>query len=471
LHRRLSQCVALGKPLFIGEAGIPAEVGLDRRAQLFDAKIERQFAAGAAGYLVWTWRNPGISGEDFAVGPDDPVLAVLGRHAIDGPNVPSSATAGPPMGFNHYNSFGNAVGEATIREVADAMVRNRMRDAGYRYVNLDDSWQGPRDASGNITVNANFPSGIKALGDYLHARGLRLGIYTTPAAKSCGGRPGSAGHAERDVRTFAAWGVDFIKLDWCGADYSAAGAQQIAEDWRAAIAKSGRPMVLSINAGSDLSVPTWASHTTTMWRTGNDICGSWFNKTRERSGAARDCWTRRYHSGIFDYIESSTERHQPYVGPGHWADPDMLEVGNPGLTDDEARSHFGLWAMWSAPLLAGNDPRAMTTGDATSAILLNSEVIAVDQDPLSAMARTVRKSSSERVWLKPLSKGRFAVLSVNLSDHARDITLNWSDIGVHGRFTVRDVWANLDGGQISGQFRAAQVPPHGSVLLVLTPTA
>jgi alpha-galactosidase len=470
LHRRLSQCVGLGKPLFVGEAGIPAEVGLHRRADLFDAKIERQFAAGVAGYLVWTWRNLGNSGDEFAVGPRDPLMAVLGRYAMEGANPPLGAPAGPPMGFNHYNAFGNAVDEAKIREVADAMVRNGMRDAGYSYVNLDDSWQGPRDASGNITANENYPSGIKALGDYVHARGLKLSIYTTPAAKSCGGRPGSAGNAERDVRTFAAWGVDYIKLDWCGADYSPDGARQIAERWRAAIAASGRPMILSINAGGDLSVPTWASRTTTMWRTGDDICASWFNKTREPSAAAQDCWTRRYHSGIFDYIESSTERHEPYVGPGRWADPDMLEVGNSGLTDDEARSHFGLWAMWSAPLLAGNDPRRMTGDDATSAILLNSEVIAIDQDPMSTMARTVQASSSERVWIKPMSRGRFAVLALNLSNQPRDITLTWNDIGIHGRFTLRDVWAHLDGGPISSQFHAAQVPPHGSVMLVLSPT-
>ncbi len=472
LQRRLSQCVGLGKPLFIGEAGIPARLGLSHRAELFQAKIQSQFAAGVVGYLPWAWSNPGGQRDEFAIGPRDPLLSVLSRYDIDGANPqPAVDAAGPPMGFNHYNSFGTEVSEETIREVSDAMVGNGMRDAGYQYVNLDDGWQAPRDADGNLTANARFPSGIKALADYVHARGLRLGIYTTPTSTSCGGRPGSAGNTERDVATFAAWQVDFIKLDWCGADYSPAGAQRIARRWRSAIASTGRPMVLSINAGGSLSVPTWASRSATMWRTGDDICASWFNKTRQPSPAAPNCWTRRYHNGILDYLESSTEKHQPYVGPGRWADPDMLEVGNPGLTDDEARTHFGLWAMWSAPLLSGNDPRTMTPTDATSATLLNPDAIAIDQDRLTAMATTVHKSDSECVWLKPLSNGRFALLLANLSETPRNITINWSDVGVHGRFLVRDVWDRHDGGPISPQFRAVQVPPHGSVLLLLSPTA
>jgi alpha-galactosidase len=485
LQVRINQCNALGKPLFIGEAGIdPTTVGgVAGRAQRFNDKITAQFAAGVVGYLPWEWRaSARTGGDEFVIDPGDPVLGVLGLHGAAPPTTqgaeampeaepgtaaaPTSGIAAvPPMGFNHYNHFGNSVTESVMREIVDAMVANGMRDAGYRYVNIDDSWQGGRDAAGKIKTNGNFPSGIRPLADYVHARGMKLGIYTSPNHTSCGGRTGSAGHVQQDVDSFASWGVDFVKLDWCGADYSSSGAAAIATEWRDAIARTGRPMVLSINAGGGAEVGGWAKDRVHMWRSGDDICASWYNKTRAKAATAEDCYTSNYHSGIYDYIYSRASADPERVGPGHWADPDMLEVGNAGLTFEEARSHFSLWAMWSAPLIAGNDPRAMTAGSDATRILLNPEVIAVDQDPAGVMARKVSDTNGLQVWSKPLADGRQVILLLNATDRAADITATRSSLGLTGNHALRDLWARRDLGPFSGDYTARSVPAHGVVML------
>jgi len=377
----------------------------------------------------------------------------------------SGLAALPPMGFNQYNHFGLHMTESVMREITDAMVANGMRDAGYRYVNLDDSWQGGRDDAGRIQANADFPSGIRALADHVHDRGMKLGIYTTPNHTSCGGRTGSAGHVQQDVDSFASWGVDLIKLDWCNADLSTDAAIAITTEWRDAIARAGRPMVLSINAGAGAEVGGWARRLANMWRSGDDICASWYNKTRAPDPAAEDCYTSRYHNGIFDYLTSRASADPERVGPGHWADPDMLEVGNPGLSYEEARSHFGLWAMWSAPLIAGNDPRAMTPGSDASRILLNPEVIAVDQDPAGVMAGKVSDTGGLQVWSKPLADGSQAILLLNATDRAADITATRSSLGLTGTYALRDLWAGRDLGSSTGDHTARAVPAHGSVLL------
>jgi mannan endo-1,4-beta-mannosidase len=474
LQTRIEQCTALGKPIIVGEAGIDPNLvgGSATRASLFAGKLSAQLRAGVAGFLAWDWQAGGQRGGDhYVIGPGDPTLAVLGRYGMAmpraGARAPGQAAVGqrPPMGFNPYNHFGNDVNETTIKQIADAIVANGMRDAGYVYVNLDDDWQGGRDAARNITVNSNFPSGIAALAAYLHARGLRLGIYTTPAALSCGGHVGSAGHYQQDVSTFASWGVDYIKLDWCGADYSPGGASSIARQWREAIAATSRPMVLSINAGADSSVPLWAKDVATTWRTGDDICASWFNKTRPHNPASRDCFDASSHNGVYDYVSSDTEFDAPYAGPGHWADSDMLEVGNSGLTPEEQRTHFSLWAMWGAPLIAGNDPRTMQSGDVASQVLLNPEVIAIDQDAEGVMARKVRDAGAIRVWTKPLANGDEAVLLVNAGESPADLTVNLTALGLAGTRQLRDAWAHTNLGAFTGTYTASNVVPHASVLL------
>ncbi|MBL7513167.1 cellulase family glycosylhydrolase [Frankia nepalensis] len=480
---RLQQMAKLGKPLVVGEAGIKAGsdagcLSTARRAAKFEAKMTKQFSGGVSGFLVWNW-IPGTEGCDYGISAGDPTLATirdfnLGSGEVGAPpptSAPSptaSATAspvsraGPPMGFNHYNHFGNTINEGIVREIVDAMVRNGMREAGYVYVNIDDSWQGERDANGNIRTNSQFPSGIAALADYVHKRGMKLGIYTTPTAKTCAGRTGSEGHEKQDVQAFANWGVDYIKLDWCGADYSPDGAAAIARKWKEAIAASGRPMVLSINAGGTLHVPPWASEIVNLWRTGDDICSSWYNQTRDPDPAS-SCRGKQ-PAGIRDYLFNNTAGNAPFVGPGHWADPDMLEVGNKGLSFEEAKTHFSMWAMWSAPLLAGNDPRQMTGSDDASRILLNTEVIAVDQDPLSVMATKVRDDGGLQIWRKPLAGGGQAVALVNTRDEATTMTLSWRDLGWTSVSAVRDLWRHADLAP-GGTGYTGSVPAHGTVML------
>jgi alpha-galactosidase len=364
------------------------------------------------------------------------------------------------MGFNTYNTFGRrSINQAEIAGIVRAMAADGMRASGYQYVILDDGWQGTRTSSGQITANpALFPCGIKQLAAFVHAEGLLFGIYTSPAPQACSGRVGSGGHVIDDARTFASWGVDYVKLDWCGADYSPSGAAAIARTWRAALNATGRPMILSINAGGSPSVGPWARAIANSWRVGGDICGSWYNQTRPPSATARACYNRKYDEGIYDYLASPGVRAQvKLAGPGHYIDPDMLEVGTAAesadgqsvagyaLTPAEAGTNFAMWAMWSAPLIAGNDPRTMTGTDLASQILLNRQIIAVDQDPLGRPATLVLSHGSWQVWHKTLSGGRVAVAVVNLADAAEAVGFSWAELGLAGPpHVLSDVWTHRD---------------------------
>jgi alpha-galactosidase len=366
----------------------------------------------------------------------------------------------PAMGFNPFNTFGTTFDQSLIVAVVEAMARNGMRAAGYRYVILDDGWQGSRTAGGQLTADPRrFPCGIKRLAGFVHREGFDFGLYTTPGPRSCGGRTGSAGHVSADARTFAGWGVDYVKLDWCNADYAPAAAAAIAGQWRAALDATRRPMILSINAGGAPTVAPWAHAVASSWRVGGDICGSWFNQSSPPSPTARRCYhDRAYHMGIVDYLRSSVLRQASrYAGPGHYLDPDMLEVGTlsesatgtnlatDALTASEAGTNFAMWAMWSAPLIAGNDPRLMHGADLASQILLNSEIIAVDQDPLGQPATLVPGPAGWQVWRKPLTGGRAAAAVVNLSDHPASGAFSWAQLGVTGRpSSLRDAWAHRD---------------------------
>lgn len=363
------------------------------------------------------------------------------------------------MGFDPYNTFGTTIDQGMIAAIVRAMARNGMRAAGYRYIILDDGWQGPRTSSGTVTANPRrFSCGIKRLAGFVHREGFDFGIYTTPASRSCGGWTGSAGHAAADARTFASWGVDYVKLDWCDSDYSPAGAAAIARQWRAALDATHRPMILSINAGGSPAVGQWAHTVVSSWRVGGDICGSWYNQTQPPAPTARRCYDRVYHEGIFDYLTSPGVRAEAALaGPGHYIDPDMLEVGTLGESPDgqdlssyaldpaEAMTNFSIWAMWSAPLIAGNDPRTMTGREPASQILLNREIIAIDQDPLGHPATLVRSPAAWQVWLKPLTGGRTAVAVVNLSDRPATADFSWAQLGVSDRpASLRDLWAHRD---------------------------
>jgi alpha-galactosidase len=353
----------------------------------------------------------------------------------------------PPMGWNTWNRFGCDVSETLIQETADALVSSGMQDAGYRYLVIDDCWQVSRDSAGTIVADSQrFPHGIKAVADYVHAKGLRFGIYTDAGTKTCQGRPGTLDHETQDARTYAAWGVDYVKEDWCNARGLNAPAQY--RKFHDALVATGRSIVLSICEWGSNHPWEWAAGIGHLWRTTEDI---------------EDRWT-----SMLANLDASAV-HGSVAGPGGWNDPDMLEVGNGGMTDAEYRAHLSLWAIVAAPLIAGNDVRTMST--ATRDILTNREIIAVDQDSLGLegwMAAQV--IPGRQAWVKPLRNGARAVALLNRTDSAGSIGVEWQDIGLArgSRARVRDLWAHAERGVRLGSY-AAQVPSHGVVLVTVTP--
>ena len=360
--------------------------------------------------------------------------------------------ATPPMGWNSWNKFACNINEDVIRKSADALVASGMRDAGYRYVVIDDCWHGSRDSRGFITADPQkFPSGIKALSDYVHARGLKFGIYSDAGRKTCGGRPGSQGHVYQDAATYAAWGVDYLKYDWCNTGTrNAEEAYALMAD---ALRATGRDIVFSICEWGNAKPWDWAAKIGNLWRTTGDITDKWEGKYH-------------YSWGLVS-IADMNEPLWPFAGPGHWNDPDMLEVGNGGLSDVEYRAHFSLWSMMAAPLIAGNDIAGM--GAATSAILLNKDVIAVDQDPLGVQGHRIIKDGDREVWVKPLVQGGRAVLLFNRGTAPATIAVGWEQLGYPATLKahIRDLWAHRDLPVSSGRY-AAEVPAHGVVMLRIT---
>ncbi|MGC4087804.1 MAG: glycoside hydrolase family 27 protein [Polyangiaceae bacterium] len=375
----------------------------------------------------------------------------------------------PPMGWNSWNRFGGNVSEALIKETADALVASGMRDAGYTYVNIDDTWQKSRDACGNIVPDAaRFPSGIKALADYVHARGLKLGLYSDRGTLTCAGRPGSYGYEVQDAQTYAAWGVDYLKYDNC---YAAPGRDNdtaMRQDYtvmRDALRATGRPIVYSICAWW---FQPWMPSVGHLWRTTTDIEDNFDSNIHGVISLVNKNGEDASRFGYFDATRSDSAAYLPglaqYAGPGHWNDPDMLEVGNGGMTDIEYRTHFSMWAMMAAPLIAGNDVARMS--DATRQILLNDEIIAVDQDPLGKQGRPISASKTLEVWSKPLSgSSSYAVALFNRTAAAADISVSWSELGITGSATVRDLWAHANLGSIVSGYTATNVPSHGVVIL------
>ncbi len=346
----------------------------------------------------------------------------------------------PPMGWNSWNKFGCGVSDALVRATADAMVSSGMQAAGYQYINIDDCWSlTARDASGNLQADpVKFPNGIKAVADYVHSKGLKFGIYGDRGSSTCAGYPGSYGHEVQDANTFAAWGVDYLKYDNCAI---VGDMQTDLTNMRNALSATGRPIVFSLSTWW-FSLPTFPD-LGNLWRTTGDITDSF--------------------SSVMGNIDTNNNTAQ-YAGPGHWNDPDMLEVGNGGMTDGEYRAHFGMWAIAAAPLIAGNDLRSMS--QATINILTAPEVIAIDQDALGVQGIKVTDNGSGlQVWSKTLTgTNTKAVALLNRSASAANMTVNWSDIGLSGSATVRDLWARADLGSFSGSYTVS-VPSHGIVLI------
>jgi alpha-galactosidase len=362
----------------------------------------------------------------------------------------------PPMGWNSWNKFAcKGLNERVVRETADAMASNGMKDAGYQYVILDDCWQTGRDGAGNIVPDAErFPSGMKALGDYIHGKGLKFGIYSDAGTMTCAKRPGSIGHEYQDARQYAAWGVDYLKEDWCNT-LPGQNSEASYTLMRDALAASGRPIVFSICEWGSTKPWLWAGPIGNLWRATPDI---------------QDCWDckRSWGGGGVAPILDLMSGIEAYSGPGHWNDPDMLEVGNGGMTTEEYRTHFSMWAMWSAPLLAGNDVANMSA--ATKSILLNKEVIAIDQDALGQQASRVKKTGDLEVWSKQLADGSRAVALVNRGPATAQIPVAWTDIGYPASVAAatHDLWTGKDSASQKGGFSAA-VPSHGVVMVRVLP--
>jgi alpha-galactosidase len=352
----------------------------------------------------------------------------------------------PQMGWNSWNKFSNRVSDKMVREMADAMVTSGMRDAGYIYVNIDDTWEAGRDAKGNILTNNKFPD-MKALSDYLHKKGLKLGIYSSPGPRTCAGYLGSYQHEEQDAKQYAAWGIDYLKYDWCSATQVYDDAQSTMAAAYAkmgnALLNSGRKIFYSLCQYGQRNVGEWGEKVGgNSWRTTGDIGDRW--QSMDRIG--------------FDQQLG----REKFAGPGHWNDPDMLEIGNGGMTDEEYRTHMSLWCILASPLLAGNDIRDMKQN--IKDILMNKEVIAVNQDKLGKQGVRVAKEGTLEVWSKPLADGGYAVGLFNRGAATAKVTAKWSDVGAKGSHAVRDLWAHKDLGKMADTF-SAEVPSHGVVMI------
>ncbi len=360
----------------------------------------------------------------------------------------------PPMGWNSWNKFGCKIDETIVKQIADAMVANGMRDAGYQYVVIDDCWQVDRDSKGNIIPDAkSFPSGIQALADYVHSKGLKFGIYSDAGTKTCEGRPGSWGYEFQDARQYAAWGVDYLKYDWCNTGRQ--NTEAAYSRMRDALAVCGRPIVFSICEWGSSKPWTWARDIGNLWRTTGDISDIWQAKDKRRQLGVVDILD------LQDGLESA-------AGPGHWNDPDMLEVGNGGMTPTETEAHFSLWCILAAPLMAGNDLRLLAPDVAR--VLTNTEVILVDQDKLGRQGRKVRDDGDLEVWAKEMADGSRAVILLNRGAAEASVAAAWTEIGYPAGLEakVRDLWKHKDMGKFKGQYAAA-VPSHGVVMVRVTP--
>jgi alpha-galactosidase len=353
----------------------------------------------------------------------------------------------PPMGWNSWNKFAGRVDDATVRAMADAMVSSGMSKLGYTYINIDDTWEGGRDAAGNIVPNKKFPN-MKALADYVHSKGLKIGIYSSPGPKTCAGYEGSYGHELQDARTYAAWGIDYLKYDLCSARSIYGTTQQdiqgLYQKMGEVLQSTGRPIVFSLCEYGDADVWKWGAKTGgNLWRTTGDI---------------HDSWARMDSIG-FSQIDIA-----PYQRVGHWNDPDMLEVGNGGMNTDEYRTHMSLWSMLSAPLIAGNDLRSMS--EDTKSILMNADVIAIDQDPQAKPVELLSQDGKVEVLWRHLHDGSIAVGIFNRGEELAQGGFAWSSLklGSAGKLRVRDLWKH-EPVAVNGDRFVGSVPPHGVILL------
>jgi alpha-galactosidase len=398
-------------------------------------RLVRRLLACATAATLWGGALAGVAVTAGAVATATPAAA-----------LDNGLARTPPMGFNDWNAFGCDVSEALIEQTADYFISSGLKAAGYTYVNIDDCWMThTRDANGRLVPDpVKFPDGIKGTADYVHSKGLKLGIYEDAGTATCAGYPGSLGHETTDAQTFADWGVDYLKYDNCNNNSDGSREDYVRRytAMRDALAATGRPIVYSLCEWGAQNPWEWAGDVGNSWRTTGDINDSW--------------------SSMLSIARSNLPLAQ-FSGPGRWNDPDMLEVGNGGMTDTEYRTHFSLWSMMNSPLLIGTDLRKATPE--TLAILGNKDVIALDQDALGSQATVVSSEDGRYVLTKRLANGERAVALFNAGDQAQRIATTAQAAGLpkRGSYSVRDLWAHADYQSAGGL--SATVPAHGTVLL------
>jgi alpha-galactosidase len=403
----------------------------------------------------------------FAIGLSLSGMAQGNNYVQDYTKYPDLALT-PPMGWNSWNKFACNVDENMVKQMADAMVSSGMKDAGYTYINIDDCWHGDRDAQGFIHPDEKrFPSGMKALADYVHGKGLKLGIYSDAGSQTCGGRPGSRGYEFQDALTYASWGIDYLKYDWCNTEgLKGEGAYKTIA---AALKKAGRPVVLSICEWGTDEPWKWGPAVGQLWRSTGDIYNC-FDCIKDHG-----TWKAFGTMQILDKQEGLRQ----YAGPGHWNDPDMLEIGNGVLTPGEDRAHFTMWAIIAAPLIAGNDLRNMDKE--TLEVLTNKAVIAVNQDKLGIEGFRISKEDGLEIWAKPLSNGDWALAFLNRGEKAQKVNFDWAKQKVYDDinkldasfattvYTLKNLWDKKDKGTATTKKAfTADVPPHDIIALRLT---
>ncbi|HVV56237.1 MAG TPA: glycoside hydrolase family 27 protein [Mucilaginibacter sp.] len=371
----------------------------------------------------------------------------------------------PPMGWNSWNIFQTNINEPLLKKMVDAYVSSGMRDAGYQYFVLDDGWMDTqRDANGQLYADPKkFPHGMKEFADYVHSKGLKFGIYNCAGTKTCAGYPGTRGHEYEDARLYASWGVDYLKFDWCYAEGE--NAREAYATMSKALKATGRPIVFSLCEWGTNRPWVWGKNVGQLWRTTGDI-GVAFDKPVKHNG-----WTPLSVLNILDRQDSIRQ----YAGPGHWNDPDMLEVGN-GLTNTEDKAHFSIWCMLAAPLMAGNNLETMS--DETRKILTNKDAIAIDQDPLGTEAFRYYEFDGMEILVRPLSNGDIAVCFLNRSDHPQMVDYEWTAHTIQDTiakmnvdftkttYKLRDLWTKKDAGTTQKPFKQT-IPSHDVVMLRL----
>ena len=349
----------------------------------------------------------------------------------------------PPMGWNSWNAFRCDINEDQIKGIADIFVEAGMKDIGYEYIVIDDCWQIDRDKNGKIIPDPErFPSGIKALADYIHSKGLKFGIYSCAGTKTCQNRPGSNGYEEIDANTYAEWGVDYLKYDWCHSE--GIDPHKAYRDMSTALANTGRPIVFSMCEWGNSRPWTWAEDVGHLWRTTNDILDCW------------DC--RREWGGMgWTIILDAQVGLEKYAGPGHWNDPDMLEVGNGKMSYNEYVAHFSFWCLLAAPLMAGNDLREMD--DSTKEILLNKDAVAINQDAAGIQGSKVFDESDFEIWKKELQNGDLAIIYFNRNQRTFTFPTLWEEIGITDNMRVYDVWKHEEIGEVD-QLKNIEIEGH-----------